>query len=79
MNYLSNEQFRKIVRGYSLFQVPSIPTYQGPSEFAKRLQRVSNLQFEELRFFTSDSALAPKSNDCAELESDEATFDAPID
>lgn len=61
LEHLSEEQYAEIVKGYELFQLSTLPNYSGVEQFSKQIQKVSNLQFEGLRFFTSGSTLAPKS------------------
>lgn len=61
MGHLSEKQFQEISEGYDLFQIQTLPHYSNVEQFSRQIQRVSNLQYEGLRFFTSGSSLAPKS------------------
>ena len=60
LNYLSKKEVQEINEGFELLQIQSVPQYTDPYQFSKNLQKVSNLQYEGLRFFTSGSTLAPK-------------------
>jgi hypothetical protein len=60
LNYVSEKEKQEIVAGFQLLQIKTVPHYSDPYQFAINLQKVSNLQYEGLQFFTSGSSLAPK-------------------
>lgn len=60
LQYLTKQDVDHINEGFQILQIENPPNYTCPYKFSKNLQKVSNLQYEGIKFFTSGSTLTPK-------------------